>query len=110
MTLLEKIGNRCSLSYDIGLDAVIVPDEARIGPVGGGFDCLKKTLFYARSGLASAVVGTAQAAVDTAANHARERTIRPAYWPVSSSCTPVGQNANRGGFGASHYPRAGPGD
>lgn len=73
MTLLEKIGNRCSLSYDIGFDAVIVPDEARIGPVGGGFDCLKKTLFYARSGLASAVVGTAQAAVDTAATHARER-------------------------------------
>lgn len=74
MTRLDKIGNRCSLSYDIGFDEVLVPDEARIGAVGGGFECLKKTLFYARSGLASAVVGTAQAAVDTALAHARERT------------------------------------
>ena len=41
--------------------------------IGEGFDCLKKTLFYARSGLASAVVGTAQAAVDAALAHARER-------------------------------------
>jgi alkylation response protein AidB-like acyl-CoA dehydrogenase len=73
MTRLDKVGNRCSLSYDIGFDGVLVPDEARIGAVGGGFDCLKKTLFYARSGLASAVVGTAQAAVDTALAHARER-------------------------------------
>ena len=74
MTRLDKVGNRCSLSYDIGFDEVLVPDEARIGAVGGGFECLKKTLFYARSGLASAVVGTAQAAVDTALAHARERT------------------------------------
>ena len=73
MTRLDKVGNRCSLSYDIGFDGVIVPDEARIGEVGGGFECLKKTLFYARSGLASAVVGTAQAAVDSALAHARER-------------------------------------
>ena len=73
MTLLEKIGNRCSLSYDIGFDEVLVSDEARLGVIGEGFDCLKKTLFYARSGLASAVVGTAQAAVDAALAHARER-------------------------------------
>jgi len=73
MTRLEKIGNRCSLSYDIGLDGVLVTDEDVIGAVGGGFDCLKKTLFYARSGLSAAVVGTAQAAVDRAVFHARER-------------------------------------
>ncbi len=60
MTPLDKIGNRCSLSYDIGFDEVLVPDEARLGVVGEGFECLKKTLFYARSGLAAAVVGTAQ--------------------------------------------------
>ena len=73
MTPLDKIGNRCSLSYDIGFDEVLVPDEARLGVVGEGFECLKKTLFYARSGLAAAVVGTAQAAVDAALAHARER-------------------------------------
>jgi len=74
MTRLDKVGNRCSLSYDIGFDAVTISDTDRIGPVGEGFECLKKTLFYARSGLASAVVGTAQAAVDAALAHARERT------------------------------------
>lgn len=73
MTKLEKIGNHCSLSYDIGFDEVIVPDSARIGAEGRGFDALKKTLFYARSGLASAVVGTAQAAVSCAASHAKDR-------------------------------------
>lgn len=73
MSQLEKIGNRCSLSYDIGFEEVAVKEEDRIGDVNGGFDCLKKTLFYARSGLAAAVVGTAQAAVDMAATHARDR-------------------------------------
>ncbi|GIR78355.1 MAG: hypothetical protein CM15mP80_09800 [Alphaproteobacteria bacterium] len=42
MTPLEKIGNRCSLSYDIGFDEVLVSDEARLGVIGEGFDCLKK--------------------------------------------------------------------
>jgi alkylation response protein AidB-like acyl-CoA dehydrogenase len=48
MTKLEKIGNHCSLSYDIGFDEVIVPDSARIGAEGRGFDALKKTLFFMR--------------------------------------------------------------
>jgi len=73
MTQLKKIGNHCSLSYDIGFHDVLIPDSERIGPIGAGFDCLKKTLFYARSGLASAVVGTGQAAVDDAMAHAKAR-------------------------------------
>lgn len=73
MTRLEKLGNRCSLSYDVGLDEVTIGDDALIGPAGEGFAVLRRTLFYARSGLAASVVGTAQAAVDAAAAHARER-------------------------------------
>lgn len=73
MTRLGKVGNRTSLSYDIALDAVRVPDSARIGEEGAGFACMGRTLFYARSGLAAAVVGTAQAAIDTAAAHVHER-------------------------------------
>jgi alkylation response protein AidB-like acyl-CoA dehydrogenase len=73
MTRLEKIGNRCSLSWDIGLEDVAVGPDALIGAPGEGFAVLQRTLFHARSGLASAVVGTAQAAVDAAAAHARER-------------------------------------
>ncbi len=73
MTLLDKVGNRCSLSYDIGFDDVDVPDSAIIGDVDMGFDALRQTLFYARSGLSAAVVGTAQAAVDLALEHAKTR-------------------------------------
>jgi alkylation response protein AidB-like acyl-CoA dehydrogenase len=73
MTRLEKVGNRCSLSYDIGLDGVFVPQDAVLGTPGEGFEVLRRTLFHARSGLAAAVVGTAQRAVDMAAGHARAR-------------------------------------
>jgi alkylation response protein AidB-like acyl-CoA dehydrogenase len=73
MTILSKVGNRCSLSYDIGFDKVTVPFEAIVGEEGRGFEELQRTLFFARSGLSAAAIGTAQAAVDTAANHAKER-------------------------------------
>jgi len=73
MTLLDKVGSRCSLSYDIGFDDVVVPDDAVVGVVDRGFDALRRTLFYARCGLSAAVVGTAQAAVDLALEHARTR-------------------------------------
>ncbi len=73
MTPLDKIGNRCSPTYDIAFDGVFVPGDAVLGTLDAGFDCLRKTLFFGRTGLSAAVVGTAQAAVDTAAAHARER-------------------------------------
>lgn len=73
MTRLEKIGNRCSPTFEIAFDAVHVGQSALIGEEGKGFACLKKTLFYGRTGLSAAVVGTAQAAVDAAVAHARER-------------------------------------
>lgn len=73
LTPLDKIGNRCSLTYAVAFDDVAVPPDALLGPEGQGFGCLKKTLFYGRTGLAAAVVGTAQAAVDAAVAHARDR-------------------------------------
>ncbi len=73
MTLLDKIGNRCSLTYDIAFDGVRVGHGALLGPRDAGFACLKKTLFYGRTGLSAAAVGTAQRAVDTATAHASER-------------------------------------
>lgn len=73
MTRLEKLGNRCSLSWDIGLDGVVVPEEAMFGAEGEGFRNLMTTLHYARSGVAAAVIGVAQAAVEDAVAHARAR-------------------------------------
>ena len=74
MTLLDKVGNRCSLTYDIGFEDVEVSGDAVIGEIDRGFDALRQTLFYARCGLSAAVVGTAQAAVDLALDHARTRS------------------------------------
>jgi alkylation response protein AidB-like acyl-CoA dehydrogenase len=73
MTRLGKLGNRCSLSWDIGLDGVEVPAAALIGREGEGFRALMTTLNSARAGLAAAVVGVAQSAMELMIAHARER-------------------------------------
>ncbi|MBM3573333.1 MAG: acyl-CoA dehydrogenase, partial [Alphaproteobacteria bacterium] len=73
MTEIAKIGNHCMPSWDIGYDGVIVPDSALIGVEGEGFKHLMSTLHYARASMAAAVTGAAQAAVDIALAHAKER-------------------------------------
>ena len=73
MTPLRKLGNHCSLSWDIALDGVFVPEDARFGAEGEGFRNLMTTLHFARSGVAAAVAGVAQAAVDEALAHAKAR-------------------------------------
>ena len=73
MTRLEKVGNNCSLSWDIGFEDVFVRDDAVLGEPDAGFDVLRATLRFARAGLAASVVGVAQAAVDTALEHAQTR-------------------------------------
>lgn len=73
MTLLEKVGQNCLPSWDVGFDDVQVSDEALMGEEGGGFRHLKSTLRYSRAGQAANAVGQAQRAVDVAVAHARER-------------------------------------
>ena len=73
MTRLGKLGNRCSLSWDIGFDGVAVAASAVMGREGDGFKHLMATLNSARAGLAAAVVGVAQAAVDDTIAHATGR-------------------------------------
>lgn len=73
MTELAKIGNNCMPSWDIGYDGVTVPCDALIGLENEGFKVLMSTLHYARASMAASVTGAAQAAVDIALAHARER-------------------------------------
>lgn len=73
MSPLEKVGNNCSLTWDIGFDNVFVPANELLGELDAGFKSLKSTLFYARAGLAAAVTGTAQACIDAALQHATDR-------------------------------------
>lgn len=73
MTSIAKVGNNCMPSWDIGYDDVFVPDDLVLGPVGKGFQTITGTLKYSRAGVASGVIGTAQAAFDLARAHAIER-------------------------------------
>jgi alkylation response protein AidB-like acyl-CoA dehydrogenase len=73
MTILPKVGNNAMPSFDIGYDEVLVPDDMVMGEVGRGFAHILSTLHYSRASLAATVTGCAQAAVDLAIAHVRER-------------------------------------
>ena len=73
MTIIRKVGNNCMPSWDIGYDDVRVADTDRLGPVGAGFRTITGTLRYSRASLSATIVGSAQAALDLAVAHARER-------------------------------------
>ncbi len=73
MTELEKIGNNCLTSWDIGFEDVFVPEDGILGEEGNGFRHLMSTLQFSRSGQAANVIGQSQCAVDIAVKHAKER-------------------------------------
>ena len=73
MTEIEKVGHNCMPSWDIGYDDVTVPDEALMGELGRGMSHLQATLQYARAVQTASAVGQAQAAVDLAVAHAKDR-------------------------------------
>ena len=73
MTRLHKLGNNSLTSWDIAFDDVDVPHDALMGQEGNGFRHVMSTLQYSRSGQAANAVGQAQAAVDMALAHAKDR-------------------------------------
>ncbi len=73
MTKLPKIGNNSLTSWDIAFDDVWVAGDALMGTEGEGFRDLMSTLMYSRAGQAANAIGQAQAAVDLAVAHAKER-------------------------------------
>jgi alkylation response protein AidB-like acyl-CoA dehydrogenase len=73
MTELPKLGNHCMPSFDIGFDAVAVPDDALMGTEGAGFKHVLSTLHYSRASMAATNTGCAQAVVDLTIAHCKER-------------------------------------
>jgi alkylation response protein AidB-like acyl-CoA dehydrogenase len=73
MTTLNKVGNHCMPSYDVGLDDVFVSDDAILGTEGDGFKHILSTLHFSRSSMAAAATGCAQSVVEMALAHAKER-------------------------------------
>lgn len=73
MTVIDKVGNNCMPSFDIGFDDVFVDESAMMGEEGRGFGNILSTLHYSRSSMAAAATGCAQNAVNLALAHAKER-------------------------------------
>ena len=73
MSVLPKAGHNCMPSWDVGVDDVLLPDDALMGELGAGMRHMQSTLHFARAGQAASAVGQAQAAVDLALEHAKTR-------------------------------------
>ena len=73
ITPMRKIGTNWMPSYDVNFDEVVVSKEDMLGDENKGFKHLMTILHFARAGMASAVSGLAQRAVDLAVNHSKER-------------------------------------
>jgi alkylation response protein AidB-like acyl-CoA dehydrogenase len=69
----EKMGQRCSPSVEIILDACEVPAENRLGEEGQGLKIALSALDGGRIGIAAQAVGLAQGALDEAVKYAKQR-------------------------------------
>ena len=73
--LIEKMGRKAVDSNSLFLDNLIVPVQDRIGEEGDGWKCLLHGLNPERILIAAEAVGLGQAALERAANYARERVV-----------------------------------
>ncbi|MCA1702375.1 MAG: acyl-CoA dehydrogenase family protein [Actinobacteria bacterium] len=70
---LRKMGNLSSEIAEVGLDDVLVPDEALIGDERGAFKKVMTNLGIGRVVVSGGAIGVAQAALDLAFSYAQER-------------------------------------
>lgn len=68
-----KLGLRGQATAELVLDAVRVPDSARLGELGKGFSVAMAALAKGRMSVAAGCVGIGQACLDAAVRHAGER-------------------------------------
>ncbi|MFP6791748.1 MAG: acyl-CoA dehydrogenase family protein [Pseudomonadales bacterium] len=73
--LIEKMGRKAVDSNSLFIDNLIVPVQDRIGEEGNGWKCLLHGLNPERILIAAEAVGLGQAALERAANYARERVV-----------------------------------
>jgi alkylation response protein AidB-like acyl-CoA dehydrogenase len=69
-----KLGLRAQDTAELSLDGVRVPDENRLGELGGGFRVAMSALDVGRISLAAGCVGIAQGCLDASVAYARERS------------------------------------
>ncbi|MET8704113.1 acyl-CoA dehydrogenase family protein [Kitasatospora sp. NPDC004723] len=68
-----KLGLRGQATAELALDAVRVPDDARLGELGKGFTVAMAALAKGRMSVAAGCVGIARACLDAAVRYAGER-------------------------------------
>lgn len=73
--LIEKMGRKAVDSNALFIDNLVVPVQDRIGEEGAGWKCLLHGLNPERILIAAEAVGLGQAALERAANYARERVV-----------------------------------
>lgn len=69
----DKMGLRGSSTTALHFEGVRVPDEARLGEIGGGFKIAMMALDGGRIGIASQAIGIAEAALAAGLEYAKER-------------------------------------
>jgi alkylation response protein AidB-like acyl-CoA dehydrogenase len=69
----DKLGIRASSTTELILDAVEVPKENVLGPVGQGYKIAIDTLNGGRVGIGAQMIGVAQGALTTALEYVKER-------------------------------------
>lgn len=69
-----KLGLRAQDTAELFLDGVRVPDEARLGELGGGFKVAMSALDHGRISLGAGCVGIAQACLDASVAYTKQRT------------------------------------
>jgi hypothetical protein len=68
-----KLGLRAQDTAELFLDEVRVPDDARLGELGGGFKVAMSALDHGRISLGAGCVGIAQACLDASVAYTKER-------------------------------------
>jgi hypothetical protein len=68
-----KLGLRAQDTAELFLDGVRVPDDARLGELGGGFKVAMSALDHGRISLGAGCVGIAQACLDASIAYTKER-------------------------------------
>jgi len=70
---VHPLGHRASDHARLVLEGLRVPDDQRLGEVGGGFAIAMSALDHGRLGVAAGAVGIARACLETVVDFARER-------------------------------------
>lgn len=73
MGKLEKMGQHSAETTEIVFEDCHIPEECLVGPSEGGFPTLMESLYDSRVSVAAMIVGTADAAFESAMTYSKER-------------------------------------